>query len=65
MLYEFNFEREKENIEFGKKYYEPMNISTVSVPESDPINLYNIPHLWMKKIDGVSLSYLITYLIQV
>jgi len=59
MLYEFNFEREKENIEMGKKYYEPMNILTVSLPEKEPLNLYNIPHLWMKKINGVSLSYLI------
>ncbi len=59
MLYEFNFEREKENIDMGKKYYEPMNILSVSLPEKEPIDLYNIPHLCMKKINGVSLSYLV------
>lgn len=59
MLSEFNFDREKENLIKGKEIYEEMNIKTVSLVEKEPFHLYNIPHIWMEKVDGVSLSSII------
>jgi hypothetical protein len=56
MLYEFNFDKEKSNLAYGKNNYEKININVVEQPLTEPFHLYNIPHIWMNKVNGKSLS---------
>ena len=60
-FFEFNFLKEKENIETIRDVYEveEYNISSVNIPKKEPFTLDSIPHIWMNIVEGETINTLI------